>query len=44
MTQYLQLTKTLSPWVSVVVWDVISNRIDEHTIKLAQATSKEDTI
>jgi hypothetical protein len=42
MTQYLQLMKTLPPLVSVVVWDVINNRIDELTIKLAQATSKEE--
>lgn len=34
--------KTLPPLVSVVVWDVINDRIDELTIKLAQATSKED--
>ena len=32
--------KTLPPLVSVVVWDVINDRIDELTIKLAQATSK----
>ena len=42
MTQYLQLMKTLPPLVSVVVWDVINDRIDELTIKLAQATSKEE--
>src|SRR3989304_4431180 len=42
MTQYLQLMKILSPLVSVVVWDVINDRIDELTIKLAQATSKEE--
>ena len=42
MTQYLQLMKTLPPLVSVVVWDVINDRIDEFTIKLAQATSKEE--
>jgi hypothetical protein len=39
---YLQLMKTLPPLVSVVVWDVINDRIDELTIKLAQATSKEE--
>ena len=42
MTQYLQLMKTLPPLVSVVVWDVINDRIDDLTIELAQATSKED--
>jgi hypothetical protein len=42
MTQYLQLMKTLPPLVSAVVWDVINDRIDELTIKLAQATSKEE--
>jgi hypothetical protein len=42
MTQYLQLMKILPPLVSVVVWDVINDRIDELTIKLAQATSKEE--
>ena len=42
MTKYLQLMKVLPPLVSVVVWDVINDRIDELTIKLAQATSKED--
>jgi hypothetical protein len=42
MTQYLQLMKTLPPLVSVVVWDVINDRIDELTIKLAQATSNDD--
>jgi hypothetical protein len=42
MTQCLQLMKTLPPLVSVVVWDVINDRIDELTIKLAQATSKEE--
>jgi hypothetical protein len=42
MTQYLQLMKMLPPLVSVVVWDVINDRIDELTIKLAQATSKEE--
>jgi len=28
MTKYLQLMKTLPPLVSVVVWDVINDRID----------------
>lgn len=42
MTQYLQLMKTLPPLVAVIVWDVINDRIDELTIKLAQATSKEE--
>jgi hypothetical protein len=42
MTKYLQLMKVLPPLVSVVVWDVINDRIDELTIKLAQATSKEE--
>lgn len=42
MTRYLQLMKTLPPLVSVVVWDVIHNRINELTIQLAQATSKEE--
>jgi hypothetical protein len=42
MAQYLQLMKTLPPLVSVVVWDVINDRIDELTIKLAQTTSKEE--
>ena len=42
MTRYLQLMKVLPPLVSVIVWDVINNRIDELTIKLAQATSKEE--
>ena len=42
MTRYLQLMKTLPPLVSVLVWDVINDRIDELTIKLAQATSKEE--
>ena len=42
MTQYLQLMKILPPLVSVMVWDVINDRIDEFTIKLAQATSKEE--
>ena len=42
MTPYLQLMKGLPPLVSVVVWDVINDRIDELTIKLAQATSKEE--
>ena len=42
MTRYLQLMKTLPPLVSIVVWDVINGRIDELTIKLAQAISKEE--
>ena len=42
MTSYLQLMKGLPPLVSVVVWDVINDRIDELTVKLAQATSKEE--
>ena len=42
MTQYLQLMKTLPPIISAVVWDVVNNRLDELTIKLAQATSKEE--
>jgi hypothetical protein len=42
MTPYLQLMKGLPPLVSVVVWDVINDRIDELTVKLAQATSKEE--
>lgn len=43
MTQYLrQLMKTLPPLVSVVVWDVINDRMDDLTIELAQATSTED--
>ena len=42
MTQYLLLMKTLPPLVSVIVWDVINDRIDEFTIKLVQATSKEE--
>jgi hypothetical protein len=42
MTKYLQLMKMLPPLVSVVVWDVINDRIDELTIKLAQASSKEE--
>ena len=42
MTQYLQLMKTLPLLVSAVVWDVINDRIDEFTIKLAQATSKKE--
>lgn len=42
MERYLQLMKSLPPLVSVVVWDVINDRIDESTIKLAQATSKEE--
>ena len=42
MTQYLHLMKTLPPLVSAVVWDVINDRIDELTIKLAQATSKDE--
>ena len=43
MTQYLrQLMKTLPPLVSVVVWDVINDRIDELTTQLAQATSREE--
>jgi hypothetical protein len=42
MTKYLQLMKVLPPLVSVVVWDVINDRIDELTIKLAQATSREE--
>ena len=42
MTPYLQLMKELPPLVSVVVWDVINDRIDELTVKLAQATSKEE--
>ena len=42
MAQYLQLMKTLPPLVSAVVWDVINDRIDQLTIKLAQATTKEE--
>ena len=42
MAQYLQLMKTLPPIVSAVVWDVVNNRLDELTIKLAQATTKEE--
>ena len=42
MTPYLQLMKRLPPLVAVVVWDVINDRIDELTVKLAQATSKEE--
>ena len=41
MAQYLQLMKTLPPLISVVVWDVINDRLDELTIRLAQATTKE---
>ena len=35
MERYLQLMKVLPPLVSVVVWDVINDRIDKLTIKLA---------
>jgi hypothetical protein len=42
MTPYLQLMKGLPPLVSAVVWDVINDRIDELTVKLAQATSREE--
>ena len=42
MTSYLQLMKVLPLLVSILVWDVINDRIDELTIKLAQATSKEE--
>ena len=44
MTRYLQLMKmkTLPPLVSAVVWDVINDRLDELTIRLAQATTQED--
>jgi len=42
MAKYLQLMKTLPPIVSAVVWDVVNDRLDELTIKLAQATSKEE--
>ena len=41
MAHYIQLMKTLPPLVSAVVWDVINDRIDELTIKLAQATTQE---
>src|SRR5690606_8278284 len=33
MERYLQLMKSLPPLVTVVVWDVINDRIDESTIK-----------
>ena len=42
MERYLQLMKTLPPLVASVVWDVINNRIDENTIELAQATTREN--
>jgi len=42
MAKYLQLMKTLPPIVSAVVWDVVNDRLDELTIRLAQATSKEE--
>lgn len=42
LTPYFQLMKGLPPLVSVVVWDVINDRIDELTVKLAQAASRED--
>jgi hypothetical protein len=42
LTPYLQLMKGLPPLVSVVVWDVINDRINELTVKVAQATSKEE--
>ena len=42
MEQYLQLMKSLPPLVSAVVWDVINGRVDEATVKLAQATSSEE--
>ena len=42
MTRYLQLMKTLPPIISAVVWDVINDRLDELTIRLAQATTKEE--
>jgi hypothetical protein len=42
ITPYLQLMKGLPPLVSVVVWDVINDRIDELTVTLAQATSQEE--
>jgi hypothetical protein len=42
MTHPMQLMKGLPPLVSVVVWDVINDRIDELTVKVAQATSKEE--
>lgn len=42
MKQYLELMNTLPPLVAVVVWDVINDRIDELTIRLAQATTKEE--
>ena len=41
MAQYFQLMKTLPPLVSAVVWDVINDRLDELTIRLAQATTKD---
>ena len=42
MKKYLELMNTLPPLVAAVVWDVINDRIDEQTIMLAQATTKED--
>lgn len=42
MAQYLQLMKTLPPIVSALVWEVVNDRLDELTIKLAQATTKEE--
>ena len=42
MAKYLQLLKVLPPLVSAIVWDVINGRIDELTVQLAQATSREE--
>ena len=42
MERYLQLMKALPPLVAAVVWDVVNSRIDENTIELAQATTKEE--
>jgi hypothetical protein len=41
IAQYFQLMKTLPPLVSAVVWDLINGRMDEYTVKLAQATTME---
>ena len=42
MEQYLQLMRTLPPLVAGVVWDVVNGRIDENTVVLAQATTREE--
>ena len=42
MEKYMELMKTLPPRVAAVVWDVVNGRINQLTVDLANAASKEE--